>query len=59
MTASKIYLYIHGHGYPGLRSGKSSLLALCTDSLCNKQVNGAGAWQTELSIKPFLASTPK
>lgn len=28
MTASKIYLdiYIHGHGYPGLRSGKSGLL---------------------------------
>lgn len=28
MTVSKIYidLYIHGHGYPGLRSGKGGLL---------------------------------
>ena len=26
MTASKIYRYIHGNGYPGLRSGKSGLL---------------------------------
>lgn len=71
MTASKIYLYIllQGHGYPGLRSGKSGLLeikerastlvfqphyhytihscgALCTYSLYDKQVNGAGAWRT-------------
>jgi len=83
MTASKIYLeYIYildGHGYPGLRSGKSGLLemkerastlqphyhytfhscgALCTYSLYDKQVNGAGAWRTERFIKPFLASTP-
>lgn len=33
--------------------------ALCTYSLYNKQVNGAGAWRTERFIKPFLASTPK
>lgn len=84
MTASKICLYIHGHGYPGLRSGKSSLLdrkgghsrlvgshsrvstprdfescgALCTYSLYELQVNGAGAWRTERFIKPFLALTP-
>jgi len=30
--------------------------ALCTYSLYDKQVNGAGAWQTERFIKPFLAS---
>ena len=71
---------IHGHGYPGLRSGKGGLLemkerastlvfqphyhytihscgALCTYSLYDKQVNGAGAWRTERFIKPFLAST--
>lgn len=30
--------------------------ALCTYSLYDKQVNGAGAWQTERFIK--LASTP-
>lgn len=79
MTASKICLYIQGHGYPGLRSGsgKSRLLdrkgghsrvstprdfsscgALCTYSLYELQVNGAGAWRTERFIKPFLASTP-
>lgn len=70
-------IYIHGHGYPGLRSGKSGLLerkggtpvfqphytmnscgALCTYSLYELQVNGAGAWRTERFIKPFLASTP-
>ncbi|KAK7234310.1 hypothetical protein RIF29_47028 [Crotalaria pallida] len=30
MTASKIYIYslLHGHGYPGLRSGKSGLLEM-------------------------------
>ena len=59
-----IFIYIHGYGYLGLRSGKSSLLekegagtlvfqphytihscgALCTYSLYDKQVNGAGAW---------------
>lgn len=32
--------------------------ALCTYSLYDKQVNGAGAWRTERFIKPFLASTP-
>jgi hypothetical protein len=32
--------------------------ALCTYSLYDKQVNGAGAWQTEWFIKPFLASIP-
>lgn len=81
MTASKIYILLYGHGYPGLRSGKSGLLemkerastlvfqphyhytlnccgALCTYSLYDKQVNGAGAWRTERFIKPFLASNP-
>lgn len=76
-----LYILLHGHGYPGLRSGKSGLLemkerastlvfqphyhytmnscgALCTYSLYDKQVNGAGAWRTERFIKPFLASTP-
>ena len=33
--------------------------ALCTYSLYDKQVNGAGAWRTEQFIKPFLAVTPK
>lgn len=32
--------------------------ALCTYSLYDKQVNGAGAWRTERFIKPFLGSTP-
>lgn len=32
--------------------------ALCTYSLYDKQVNGAGAWRTERFIKPFLAFTP-
>ena len=32
--------------------------ALCTYSLYELQVNGAGAWRTERFIKPFLASTP-
>lgn len=32
--------------------------ALCTYSLYDKQVNGAGAWRTERFIKAFLASTP-
>lgn len=32
--------------------------ALCTYSLYDKQVIGAGAWRTERFIKPFLASTP-
>lgn len=78
MTASKIFIYIHGRGDPGLRSGKKvahlkeragtlvfqphytidSCGALCTYSLYDKQVNGAGAWRTERFIKPFLASTP-
>ena len=31
---------------------------LCTYSLYDKQVNGAGAWRTERFIKPFLALTP-
>lgn len=31
--------------------------ALCTYSLYELQVNGAGAWRTERFIKPFLAST--
>ena len=35
-----------------------SCRALCTYSLYDKQVNGAGAWRTERFIKPFLASTP-
>ena len=63
-SVEDIFLYIHGYGYLGLRSGKSSLLekegagtlvfqphytihscgALCTYSLYDKQVNGAGAW---------------
>jgi len=28
MTASKIYILLYGHGYPGLRSGKSGLLEM-------------------------------
>lgn len=32
--------------------------ALCTYSLYDKQVNGAGAWRTEWFIKQFLALTP-
>ena len=36
----------------------NSCEALCTYSLYDKQVNGAGAWRTERFIKPFLASTP-
>jgi hypothetical protein len=32
--------------------------ALCTYSLYDKQVNGAGAWRTERFIKPFFALTP-
>ncbi|RDY14272.1 hypothetical protein CR513_00686, partial [Mucuna pruriens] len=28
MTASKIYILFHGHGYPGQRSGKSGLLEM-------------------------------
>lgn len=36
----------------------NSCEALCTYSLYDKQVNGAGAWQTERFIKPFIASIP-
>lgn len=32
--------------------------ALCTYSLYDKQVNGAGAWRTERFIQPFFALTP-
>ena len=28
MTALKIYILLYGHGYPGLRSGKSGLLEM-------------------------------
>lgn len=35
-----------------------SCRALCTYSLYEKQVNGAGAWRTERFIKPFLAEPP-
>lgn len=33
--------------------------ALCTYSLYDKQVNGAGAWRKERFIKPFIALTPE